>query len=130
MPDQDDKDLGMEMKSLTSSDSQRRNVPYIHKMGVPPKQNLLKEFKTTVKETFFSDDPLRPFKDQPKSRKIVLGLEAIFPILDWGRSYNLKKFRGDLISGLTIASLCIPQVCHIYIQDSYTITKITQYSYI
>ncbi|GJY33780.1 sulfate transporter 1.3 [Tanacetum coccineum] len=58
---------------------------------------------------FFSDDPLRPFKDQPKSRKLMLGLEAIFPILEWGRSYNRKKFRGDLIAGLTIASLCIPQ---------------------
>ncbi|KAI3757397.1 hypothetical protein L6452_04934 [Arctium lappa] len=99
----------MDTKSLISSDSQRPNVPYIHKVGVPPKQNLLKEFKSTVKETFFSDDPLRPFKDQPKSRKIVLGLQAVFPILEWGRSYNLRKFRGDLIAGLTIASLCIPQ---------------------
>lgn len=99
----------MDSKSLISSDSQRPNAPYIHKVGVPPKQNLLKEFKSTVKETFFSDDPLRPFKDQPKSRKLVLGLQAVFPILEWGRSYNLRKFRGDLIAGLTIASLCIPQ---------------------
>ncbi|KAD6119499.1 hypothetical protein E3N88_10770 [Mikania micrantha] len=95
--------------SSSESQSQRHNVPYIHKIGIPPKQDLLKEFKTTVKETLFSDDPLRPFKDQPKSRKLLLGLQAIFPIFDWGRSYNLKKFRGDLISGLTIASLCIPQ---------------------
>nr|XP_043614930.1 sulfate transporter 1.2-like [Erigeron canadensis] len=110
MPDQDDKDLNMDTRSLTSSSvSQRQNVPYIHKIGVPPKQNLLKEFKNTVKETFFSDDPLRPFKDQPKRRQVVLGLQAIFPILEWGRSYNIKKFRSDLISGLTIASLCIPQ---------------------
>ncbi|KAL4557643.1 hypothetical protein LXL04_035828 [Taraxacum kok-saghyz] len=109
MSDQEDKDLDMETKSLTSVDTQRPNVPYIHKIGVPPKQKIFKEFKSTVKETFFSDDPLRPFKDQPKSRKVVLGLEAIFPILEWGRSYNIKKFRGDLIAGLTIASLCIPQ---------------------
>ena len=107
----DDKDLDMDTNGLSSSASQRpNNVPYIHKIGVPPKQSLFKEFKTTVKETFFSDDPLRPFKDQPKSRKLVLGLEALFPILLWGRSYNIKKFRGDLIAGLTIASLCIPQV--------------------
>ncbi|XP_076925903.1 sulfate transporter 1.2-like [Bidens hawaiensis] len=99
----------MDAKTFASSDSQRQNVPYIHKVGIPPKQDLLKEFKTTVKETLFSDDPLRPFKDQPKSRQLMLVLQAIFPILDWGRSYNLKKFRGDLISGLTIASLCIPQ---------------------
>ncbi|XP_004490362.1 sulfate transporter 1.3 isoform X1 [Cicer arietinum] len=96
----------MDSRSLTSSQSQE---PYVHKVGVPPKQNLFKEFQYTVKETFFSDDPLRPFKDQTKSRKFVLGIEAIFPILSWGRTYNLKKFRGDLIAGLTIASLCIPQ---------------------
>ncbi|KAG9129559.1 hypothetical protein Leryth_023899 [Lithospermum erythrorhizon] len=35
--------------------------------------------------------------------------DAVFPILEWGRKYNLTKFRGDLIAGLTIASLCIPQ---------------------
>lgn len=63
-----------------------------------------------MKETFFADDPLRPFKHQPRSRKFILGMQAIFPILEWGRSYNFAKFRGDLIAGLTIASLCIPQV--------------------
>lgn len=104
---QDTKDI--DIKSLSSSDSRKQNAPYVHKVGIPPKQKLLTEFKATVKETFFSDDPLRPFKDQPKSRKLVLGLQAVFPILEWGRDYNLTKFRGDLISGLTIASLCIPQ---------------------
>ncbi|XP_049399532.1 sulfate transporter 1.2-like [Solanum stenotomum] len=98
-----------EMDIRSFSSSQHNQTPYIHKVGVPPKQGIFKEFKTAVKETFFADDPLRPFKDQPRSRKVVLGLQAIFPILDWGRSYNLRKFRGDLISGLTIASLCIPQ---------------------
>lgn len=100
----------MDIRSLSSSRHQAQNTPYIHKVGVPPKQNLFKEFKSTVKETLFSDDPLRPFKDQPGSRKFILGMQTIFPILEWGRSYNLTKFRGDLIAGLTIASLCIPQV--------------------
>ncbi|KAK3001003.1 hypothetical protein RJ639_021734, partial [Escallonia herrerae] len=100
---------GMDIRSLSSSRHQAQDFTYIHKVGVPPRQNLFKEIKATMKETFFADDPLRPFKDQTKSRKFVLGLQAIFPILEWGRSYNFKKFRGDLISGLTIASLCIPQ---------------------
>ncbi|KAL7116584.1 hypothetical protein ACP275_03G013300 [Erythranthe tilingii] len=89
------------------------NLSYSHhppyKVGVPPKQKLWKEFSTTLKETFFSDDPLRTFKDQSGSRKFILGVQAVFPILEWGRSYNLAKFKGDLIAGLTIASLCIPQ---------------------
>ncbi|MED6204075.1 Sulfate transporter 1.3 [Stylosanthes scabra] len=95
--------------SITSSQGQQQAPTYVHKVGIPPRQNLFQEFKATIKETFFADDPLRSFKDQPKSRKFILGVEALFPILNWGRNYNLKKFRGDLISGLTIASLCIPQ---------------------
>ncbi|KAI9103655.1 hypothetical protein K1719_023278 [Acacia pycnantha] len=89
--------------------SSRRHDGTIHKVGAPPKQNLLKEIKESVMETFFADKPLDHFKDQPASRKFVLGIQAVFPILDWGRSYNLSKFKGDLVAGLTIASLCIPQ---------------------
>ncbi|XP_027358595.1 sulfate transporter 1.3-like [Abrus precatorius] len=96
----------MDERSMSSSHG---HAPHVHKVAIPPRQNLFKEFQATIKETFFADDPLRSFKDQPKSKKIILGIEAIFPILNWGRSYNLKKFRGDIISGLTIASLCIPQ---------------------
>ncbi|CAJ1974140.1 unnamed protein product [Sphenostylis stenocarpa] len=105
-----DKNLETKEVDLRSmSSSSHGQAPQVYKVAVPPRQNLFKEFQATIKETFFADDPLRPFKDQTKSRKLVLGIEAIFPILKWGRSYNLKKFRGDLISGLTIASLCIPQ---------------------
>ena len=108
-------DEGLEAKevdarSLSSSHHQTQNMPYVHKVGVPQKQNLFQEFKASVKETFFADDPLGPFKDQTKSRKFILGIQAIFPIFDWGRRYNRTKFRGDIIAGLTIASLCIPQV--------------------
>ncbi|CAN1236226.1 Sulfate transporter 1.3 [Linum grandiflorum] len=95
--------------SLSSSHRYPENSRYVHKVGTVPKQNLLKEFIATFKETFFADDPLRSFKDQPRSKKFVLGIQAVFPILEWGRSYDLTKFRGDLIAGLTIASLCIPQ---------------------
>ncbi|KAK1440294.1 hypothetical protein QVD17_06119 [Tagetes erecta] len=84
-------------------------LPYVHKVGKPPKQDLLKEIKTALKETFLSDDPLKPFKDQPKKKKFVLGLQTLFPILSWGRDYSLSKFKGDFIAGCTIASLCIPQ---------------------
>lgn len=80
-----------------------------YKVGVPPRRKLVIEFTETVKETFFSDDPLRQYKDQPRSRKFLLGVEFLFPIIQWGREYNLTKFKGDIIAGLTIASLCIPQ---------------------
>ncbi|XVF67178.1 hypothetical protein PTKIN_Ptkin10aG0099700 [Pterospermum kingtungense] len=99
----------MDTISVSSSRRNSENLPYVHKVGVPPKQNLLKEIAGTVKETFFADDPLRHFKDQSRSRKFVLGFQAVFPIFEWGRHYSLSKFKGDLIAGLTIASLCIPQ---------------------
>lgn len=105
--DEDSETKEMDNQSLSHSHS--HHMHYIHKVGVPPKQNLLQEFKYAVKETFFSDDPLRPFKDQSSSRKFILGIQAIFPILEWGKGYNFSKFKGDLIAGLTIASLCIPQ---------------------
>ncbi|KAH1098771.1 hypothetical protein J1N35_015692 [Gossypium stocksii] len=95
--------------SSCQSSSSPQSSPYVHEVGVPPKQNLLKEIAAAVKETLFADDPLRHFKDQPSSKKFILGLQAIFPILEWGKHYNLSKFKGDLIAGLTIASLCIPQ---------------------
>ncbi|KAL5777119.1 hypothetical protein ACOSP7_010045 [Xanthoceras sorbifolium] len=99
----------MDSRSMSSSRRHMQNEPYVHKVGLPPKQNLFKEFKATLKETFFHDDPLRHFKDQTRSRKFILGIQAIFPIFGWAGNYNLSKFRGDIIAGLTIASLCIPQ---------------------
>ncbi|GAY41656.1 hypothetical protein CUMW_061110 [Citrus unshiu] len=93
----------MDIRSLSSSHRHSQSERYIHKVGVPPKQNLFKEFRETLKETFFADDPLRPFKDQSRSQKFILGIQTIFPIFEWGRKYNLKKLRGDLIAGLTIA---------------------------
>ncbi|XP_010261215.1 PREDICTED: sulfate transporter 1.3-like [Nelumbo nucifera] len=99
----------MDIRSMSSSRHHMENLPYVHKVGVSPRQNLLKEFASTMKETFFADDPLRPFKDQPGSRRFILGLQAVFPILEWGRNYSLTKLKGDIIAGLTIASLCIPQ---------------------
>ncbi|XP_073121531.1 sulfate transporter 1.3-like [Henckelia pumila] len=101
----DEADISRAVSSCGHADG----LPYVHKVGVPPKQNLLNEFKFTFKETFFHDDPLRAFKDQARARKLLLGIRAIFPILDWGRRYDLSMFRADLIAGITTASLCIPQ---------------------
>ncbi|KAK3414180.1 sulfate transporter 1.3 [Eucalyptus grandis] len=104
-------DVGAQEIDITNETSSQHHseAPYIHKVGIPPKQNLLQEITATVKETLFADDLFRQFKDQPRSRKFIIGIQSVFPILEWGRHYNLTKFRGDLIAGLTVASLCIPQ---------------------
>ena len=84
-------------------------VECAHRVAVPPPQPFTKSLKTSLKETFFPDDPLRQFKNQPASRKFILGLQYFFPILEWGPRYSFQFLKADLISGITIASLAIPQ---------------------
>ncbi|KAK9146607.1 hypothetical protein Sjap_006510 [Stephania japonica] len=76
---------------------------------VPPPQPFFKTMKSTMKETFFPDDPLRQFKNQTLCRKVALGFQYFFPILEWAPRYTLDYFKSDLIAGITIATLAIPQ---------------------
>ncbi|KAH1081371.1 hypothetical protein J1N35_021132 [Gossypium stocksii] len=80
-----------------------------HPVTVPPPQPFFKSFKNSLKETFFPDDPLRQFKNKTPSRKFFLGLQYFLPILEWGPRYTFQFLKSDLISGITIASLAIPQ---------------------
>ncbi|KAI3497833.1 hypothetical protein L1887_33415 [Cichorium endivia] len=81
----------------------------IHKVETPPKRSSLQKLNNRLKETFFPDDPLRQFKGQSTKQKWLLGFQYIFPILQWGPDYNLDLLKSDVVSGLTIASLAIPQ---------------------
>ncbi|GER24861.1 sulfate transporter [Striga asiatica] len=83
--------------------------PASHRAAVPPPQPFSRSLKNTLKETFFPDDPLRQFKGRPAGRRAILGLQYFFPILEWGPRYTLDFFKSDLIAGITIASLAIPQ---------------------
>ncbi|KAI9118947.1 hypothetical protein K1719_009622 [Acacia pycnantha] len=79
------------------------------RVAIPPPQPFVKSFMYALKETFFPDDPFRQFKNQPPSRKLLLGLQFFFPILEWAPRYTLSFFKSDVIAGITIASLAIPQ---------------------
>ncbi|XP_027351617.1 sulfate transporter 3.1-like [Abrus precatorius] len=81
----------------------------VHRVAIPPPQSFLKSLKYSLKETFFPDDPLRKFKNQPASKRLLLGLEYFFPIFEWAPQYTLHFFKSDLVAGITIASLAIPQ---------------------
>lgn len=81
----------------------------LHRAAIPPPQPFVKSLKNSLKETFFPDDPLRQFKNQPAARKVLLVLQYFFPVLEWGPRYRLALLKSDLISGITIASLAIPQ---------------------
>ena len=81
------------------------------KSGVPiPKEKtFVNILQANIKETFFSDDPFRRLKKQPLLRRMLLIIQYFVPILEWAPRYNLKLFKSDLIAGITIASLAVPQ---------------------
>ncbi|EEF45243.1 sulfate transporter, putative [Ricinus communis] len=80
-----------------------------HPVAIPPEKPFLKSLKSGLKETLFPDDPFRQFKKQPASRKFILGLQYFVPFLEWAPRYTFGSFKSDLISGITIASLAVPQ---------------------
>ncbi|KAL1225117.1 Sulfate transporter 3.2 [Cardamine amara subsp. amara] len=81
-----------------------------HQVEIPPPQPFLKSLKNTLNEILFADDPFRKIRNESKtSKKIELVLRHVFPILEWARGYNLEYLKSDVISGITIASLAIPQ---------------------
>ncbi|KAL3507857.1 hypothetical protein ACH5RR_033239 [Cinchona calisaya] len=80
-----------------------------HRVESPPSKPFFKNLGMAVKETLFPDDPFRQFKDQPFSRKCVLGFQYFVPILEWAPRYTFEFFKADLIAGITIASLAVPQ---------------------
>ncbi|RZC58195.1 hypothetical protein C5167_005504 [Papaver somniferum] len=81
----------------------------VHKVVPPPPRSTAHKLKNRLKETFFSDDPFRQFKGQSPKRKWILGAQYFFPILQWCPNYTFKFFKSDIVAGLTIASLAIPQ---------------------
>lgn len=83
----------------------------LQKMNVPSSEGMstIDEVLKAAKETLFPDDPFRHFKNQPRSRKCILGLQYVFPILEWAPKYTFHMFKSDVVSGITIASLAIPQ---------------------
>ncbi|XP_057992861.1 sulfate transporter 3.1 isoform X2 [Hevea brasiliensis] len=80
-----------------------------HPVAIPPAKPFLKSLKSGLKETLFPDDPFRQFKNQSASRKFILGLQYFVPILEWAPRYTFAFFKADVIAGITIASLAVPQ---------------------
>ncbi|XP_058722383.1 probable sulfate transporter 3.5 [Vicia villosa] len=84
----------------------------IHHNGVnlSTRRGFGTKLKSGLKETFFPDDPFRQIMEEEKpSRRLIKGVQYFVPIFEWLPNYNLRLFFSDLIAGLTIASLAIPQ---------------------
>ncbi|CAN7074761.1 unnamed protein product [Brassica oleracea var. botrytis] len=87
----------------------RETIVEIHSVCLPPKKTALQKLKKRFGDVFFPDDPLERFRNQTWRNRMILGLQSLFPIFTWGSQYDLKLLRSDVVSGLTIASLAIPQ---------------------
>uniref|UniRef100_A0A7N0ZSG9 STAS domain-containing protein n=1 Tax=Kalanchoe fedtschenkoi TaxID=63787 RepID=A0A7N0ZSG9_KALFE len=68
-----------------------------------------KVLKSDVKEALFPDDPFRQFRHPSKLQRFKNGLCYFVPMVEWLPNYTLSLFKFDLLSGITIASLAIPQ---------------------
>lgn len=72
-------------------------------------RTFLSSFRSDLKETLLPDDPFRHLKGRPAGVFAVGLLRYFVPILEWAPRYSFAKFRYDLLAGVTIASLAIPQ---------------------
>ncbi|CAA6666271.1 unnamed protein product [Spirodela intermedia] len=79
------------------------------RVSPPPARGFFQALRQSLREVFFPDDPLYQFRGQTSFRKLVLALQYLFPIFQWGSQYSFSLLKSDVISGLTIASLAIPQ---------------------
>ncbi|EOA30063.1 hypothetical protein CARUB_v10013170mg [Capsella rubella] len=98
-----------DMSSPNNGTAGGDTIVEIHSVCLPPKKTAFQKLKKRVADVFFPDDPLQRFRNQPWRNRVILGLQSLFPIFTWGSHYDLKLFRSDVVSGLTIASLAIPQ---------------------
>nr|XP_043615003.1 low affinity sulfate transporter 3-like [Erigeron canadensis] len=116
------------MASLTPASHHALNVEQIHEMELcvtnqqstkwilnsPDPPGFFQQVFGSIKRNFSlvnsnrsSSSPSQ--KKQPLSTRILAVLSNVFPVLKWGRNYKASKFKNDLIAGLTLASLSIPQ---------------------
>lgn len=85
------------------------NSSRAHEVNFAAPRSFRTVFKSSIKETLFPDDPFDHLKDEPLSRKTLKVVQYFVPIFDWLPKYNFALFKYDLLAGITIASLAIPQ---------------------
>ncbi|QCD92129.1 solute carrier family 26 [Vigna unguiculata] len=83
---------------------------YHHGVNFSIQRGFKEKLKASLKEALFPDDPFRQFKNEEKPmRRVLKGVQYFIPIFEWLPTYTWRLFCSDLIAGLTISSLAIPQ---------------------
>ncbi|CAO1945170.1 unnamed protein product [Urochloa humidicola] len=80
-----------------------------HKVNLSARRPFVEALRTGLAETFFPDDPFRGFGSLRPAARAWGALKYFVPALEWAPRYTLDKFKYDLLAGVTIASLAIPQ---------------------
>lgn len=98
---------------LEAKSADPEEQPLVTQVEVPPK-SLKEELVDTylpVKQLIITkDDPLEQFRGKRKRAKVKEFFFWLIPILEWLSTYKVDYILGDLVGGLTIASLAVPQV--------------------
>lgn len=103
--------FSIEEKQLDIKDSsQTQRAEWVLNSPDPP--SLCQELIGSIKETVFPQGKRHSSASKKKTPWDygVSFLRGVFPILSWGRNYKAAMFKNDLMAGLTLASLSIPQV--------------------
>jgi sulfate transporter 3 len=80
------------------------------RVPVPPPRSFLRTVGAGLRETLFPDEPWRAVAREPAGRaRALAALRYALPCLEWLPSYSLADLRADVVSGLTVASLAVPQ---------------------
>lgn len=117
LPDTDSLKSEAELPPQTSfeitSHPQAERAEWVLHSPDPPSlwHDLLVSVRGTLLLNNSNDDKKKsPLTDKQALCRAAASLfQGLFPILRWGRTYRLSKFKSDLMAGLTLASLCIPQ---------------------
>ncbi|KAL5779619.1 hypothetical protein ACOSQ2_010356 [Xanthoceras sorbifolium] len=79
-------------------------------LNSPEPPSLWQEIVGSIREAVFHGKKHSSSSTkQTSSRHAFSFLKGLFPILKWGRNYKASKFKSDLMAGLTLASLSVPQ---------------------
>lgn len=87
----------------------RGGYSHDHPVNFGPPRSFGTVLKSKLIETFFPDDPFRQMKGQPFGPRAVHAIKYFVPIFEWLSTYSLSSFTYDVIAGVTIASMAIPQ---------------------
>ncbi|KAL5222711.1 hypothetical protein ABZP36_027424 [Zizania latifolia] len=99
-------------------DHRRRTTRHLHGLGaagdaaevnLSARRPFVEAVWSDLAETFFPDDPFRGLGALPPAARAWGALKYFVPSLEWAPRYGLDKFKYDLLAGITIASLAIPQ---------------------